>query len=136
MRQSVQDYLNQDLVIGIFLKNGSEATLSSKMNVVSVSIEHFSIFCKFLSGRVETIFWESDAKGSKHFKLKFGKEKLLSKCFLRYLELKNEWSERLNRSFFSFFANFSVTKLKAFSGKIRQSVQNHLNRMLVIGIFS
>ena len=35
-KQSVQSYLNQNLVIGSFLENGFEATLSSKRNVVSV----------------------------------------------------------------------------------------------------
>ena len=36
LKQSVQSYLNQNLVIGSFLENGFEATLSSKRNVVSV----------------------------------------------------------------------------------------------------
>ena len=34
--QSEANYLNQDLVIGSFLENGFEATLSSKTNAVSV----------------------------------------------------------------------------------------------------
>ena len=38
----------------------------------------------------------------------------------------------LNLAFFSFFANFWVTKLKVFSGKVRKSVQNYLNQTLVI----
>ena len=33
MRQSVQNYLNQNLVIGSFLENGFEATLGSKTNM-------------------------------------------------------------------------------------------------------
>ena len=49
VRQSVQDCLNQNLVIGSLLEKGFEATLSSKTNVVSVWKEHFSVFCKFLS---------------------------------------------------------------------------------------
>ena len=34
---------------------------------------------------------------------------------------------------FQFFANFWVTKLKAFSGKVKQNVQNCLNQKLVLG---
>ena len=77
VRQSVQIYLNQNLVIRTFLENGFGATLSSKTNVVSVWKGHFSVF----------------------------------------------------------FADFSVTKLKPFSWKVRQSLQSHLNQNLVIGNF-
>ena len=61
-RQSVQSYLNQNLVIRTFLENDFGASLSSKTNVVSVWKEHFSAFCMFLSDEVETVFWESEAK--------------------------------------------------------------------------
>ena len=64
-RKSVQDYLNQNLVLGSLLENGFEATLSSKRNVVSVWKGYFSVFCRFLSDKVETILWESEAKHSK-----------------------------------------------------------------------
>ena len=55
VKQSIQNYLNQNLVIESFLENGFEATLSSKTNVVSVSKGRFSIFLKLLSDKVETI---------------------------------------------------------------------------------
>ena len=79
MRQSFQNYLNKDLVIGSFLENGFEANLSSKTNVLSVSKEHLSIFSKFLSDEAETVFWESEAKRLKLFQSKFGHRKLLRK---------------------------------------------------------
>ena len=44
------------------LENGFEATLSSKTNLLSIWKKHFSVFCKFLSDEVETIFWETEAK--------------------------------------------------------------------------
>ena len=132
MRQRVQNYLNQNLVIRTFLENGFGATLSSKANLLSVWKKHFSVFCKFLSDEVETIFWESEAKHSKLLKSKFDHRKLLRKWFWSYLELKNECSERLKRAFFSFLANFWVTKLKPFTGKVRQSNQNYLNQSLII----
>ena len=48
-RQSFQNYLNQNLVIEIFLENGFAATLSTKTNVPGLWKGHFSGFCKFLS---------------------------------------------------------------------------------------
>ena len=57
--QSVQNYLNQNLVIGSFLENGFEATLSLKKNVLSIWKKHFSVFYKFFIDKVETIFGES-----------------------------------------------------------------------------
>ena len=76
-RQSIQSHLNQSLVIGRFLQNGFEAILSSKTSVVIVWKEHFSVFCKFLSDEVETIFWESEAKRSRLFKSRFGRRSFL-----------------------------------------------------------
>ena len=80
-RQSEANYLNQDLVIGSFLENGFEATLSSKANVLSVLKGHVSVFCKFLSGEVETVFWESETKLCRPSKFKVGHRKLFRKCF-------------------------------------------------------
>ena len=64
----------------------------------------------------------SEAKPSKPFKSKFGNRKLLRKSFWNYLELKKECSDRLKSAFFQFFSDFLVTKLKLFSGKVRQGV--------------
>ena len=108
VRQSVQNYLNQNLVIRSSLEKNFGTTLRSKTNVVSVWKEHFSVFCKLLSGEVETIFWESHAKRPKQFKSKFGHTKLLGKRFRNYLETKNEGCERLKGAFFSFFQTFSA----------------------------
>ena len=60
MRQNVQNYLNQNLVIGSLLEKGFENILSSNMNLLSVWKEHFSVFWKFLSDEVEAIFLESE----------------------------------------------------------------------------
>ena len=67
VRQSVQSYLNQNLFRGSFLENSFEATLSSKPNVLSVWKEYFSVFYKYLSDEVETIFWEGEAMLQKLF---------------------------------------------------------------------
>ena len=116
------------------MQNGFQGTLSSKTNVLRVWNKHFWVFCKFLSDEIETFFWKSEAKRSKVFKSKFGHRKLLRKMFWGYLELKNECSERL-KSIFQFPANFWMLKLKLFSGKRTQSVQNYWKHNLVIGSF-
>ena len=102
VRRSLLNSLNQTLIRRTFSENGFEATLSSKRNVVSVWKGPFSVFSKVLGDKVETIFWKTQAKRPKLFKSKLGHRKLLGKWFWRYLELKKECCERLNRSFFSF----------------------------------
>ena len=104
--QGVKIYWNQNLVRRTFLENGFGATLSSKANLLSVWKKHFSVFCKFLSDEVETIFWESEAKLWRLFKSKFGHRKLLRKWFWSYLEPKNECCERLKRTVLSFLKKF------------------------------
>ena len=111
VRQSIQNYLNQNLVIGIFLENGFGASLSSKTSVVSVWKRHFTIFLKCLSDQVETIFWQSEAKCSNLFKSNFGHGKLLRKWFWRYIKLKNQCSGRLKRAF-SVFCRFFIDEVK------------------------
>ena len=122
VKQSVRNYLNQNLVIERFLENGFEASLSSKTNVVSVSKRRFPIFCKLFTGEVETILWKGKPKHSKLFISKFGHRKLLRKWVLSYLELENQCCEHLKTAFFRFFLffvfNFSMSKVKPFSGKV------------------
>ena len=111
VKESVQNYLNRNFVIGNYLGNGFEATLSSKTNVLNVWKGHFSVFWKFLSDEVKTILWESEGKRSKLFKSKFCRRKLLRKWFRSYLELKNKCSERLKKAF-SVFWKFLSDEVK------------------------
>ena len=76
--QSIKIYWNQSFVTRTFLENVFVATLSSQTNVLSVWKEHFSVFWQFLSDKVETLSWESEAKCSKLFKSKFGHRKCLT----------------------------------------------------------
>ena len=99
VRRNVKNYLNQNLVIGSFLQNGFEATLSSKTNVLSVWKGHFSVFCKFLSDEVKTVFWENETEP---FKFKVGHKKSFKKWFWSDLEIQGECSEHLEREIFSF----------------------------------
>ena len=115
--QSVQNYLNQNLVIRSLLRHGFEAALSSKTNVFSLWKKHFSNFWKYFSHEVDSIFWESEAKCLKMFKSKFGHRKLLREWLRSYLELKNECPERLKRAFFSFLQIFEWRSWKHFLGK-------------------
>ena len=117
VRESVQNYLNQNLGVGSFLENGFEAILSSKTNVLSVWKKHFSIFCKFLSYEVETIFRESEAMRSKLFKSQFGRRKFVRKWFWSYLKLENECFEGLKRACFTFLQIFKWRSWNRFQGK-------------------
>ena len=116
VREIVQNYLNQNSVIGSFLENGFETTSSLKTNVLSVWVEHFSVFLKFLSGEVESLFWEIEVKHSRLFKSRSGQRTLLRKFFWSYLELKNEFCKRLKRVFFSFLQNFEWRRWNCFLG--------------------
>ena len=123
-RQSLQNNLYQNLVIGNFLENDFEAILSSKMSFVSVWKDHFLAFWKFLSDKVETIFWKSYAKRSKPFKSKFGHRKLLRKWFWRYLQIKKEYCKSLKKAFFSFLEFFEWQSLNDFLGKWRKTFKS------------
>ena len=105
-RQSVQNFLNQNSVVGSLLENGFEATLSSKANDLNVWKNHISVFCKFLSDEVESAFWEKEAKRSTLFTSKFSHRELLSRWFWSYIKLENECFERLKRAFLSFLQSF------------------------------
>ena len=132
---NVQNYLNQNLVKGSLPGNGFKNILSTNTNLLHVWKEHFKVFSKSLSEKGETIFGQSEAKRSKLFKSKSGLTKLPKKWFWRYLELKSKCFKRLNRAFSCFFGNIWVAKLKAFTEKVRESLQNYLNHNLVIGSF-
>ena len=81
VRKSVQNCLNQNLVIGSFFKNGFEATLSWKTNVLSVWEEDFLVFCKFLSDKIETVFWENETMPRKRFPQGLPGSEFFRKCF-------------------------------------------------------
>ena len=117
VRQSVQSYLNRNLVIVIFLEKGFEATMISETNVLSVWKKHFPVFCKFLSDEVETVFREIEAKCSNLFNSKFGHNNVLRKWFWNNHELKNECCERLKRAFSSFLQIFELRSWNHFQGK-------------------
>ena len=123
VRQSVPDYLSQTLVIGSFLENCFGPTLSSKTNVLSVWKKDFPFFCKFLSDEFETIFCKSEAKSSKLFKSKFGHQNLLRKWFWSNLELKNECSECLKKTFSNFLQVFQWRSWNHFLGKLGKAFE-------------
>ena len=102
VRQRVQNYLNQNLIIESFLENGFEAPLRSKTNVMSIWKGYISFFRKFLSGEVETIFRESETKRSKLFKSKFRHRNLLTKLPRSFLEFHKQYCVCLNIAFLSF----------------------------------
>ena len=87
-RQNIQSYLNQSLAIGSFLENSFEAILSSKTSVVIVWKEHCSVFCKFLSDKVERISWESEANVQHYLNKNLLIGSFLETCFEATLSSK------------------------------------------------
>ena len=81
VRQSIENSLNENLLIESFLENVFDATLISKTNVVSLWKGHFTVFCKFLHDEVEITFKKSEAKCPKLFKSRFRHRKVLRKWF-------------------------------------------------------
>ena len=118
VRQSAKNSLNQNLVIKSFWENCFEATLRTKADVLNVWKANFSVFYKFMSNKLETIFRESDAKRSKIFKVKFDHRKVLRKLFWSLLEVKNEYFERL-----SFLQIFEWQNWNHISGKWRKTLK-------------
>ena len=126
VRKSVENYLNQNLVIRSFLGNGFEATLKAKMNNLSIWKGHFSVFCKLLSDEVERVSSENEAKHSKQLKSRCSHKKLVRNWFWSYLELKNGCSERLKRAFLRFLQNFDWRSGKRFLkkwGKVLKTIK-------------
>ena len=121
--ESVKIYLNQSLFIRTFFENGFGATLRWKTNVLSVWKNHISVFGKFLSDEVKTIFKESNAKLWRLFKSKFGHRKLLRKWFWSYLELKNECPERWKKTFFNILKMFEWRSWNHFQGKWGKAIK-------------
>ena len=105
-------------MIGNFLRNVFQDTLSAKTIVLSVWKRHFSVLYKFLSGKAETFFWEIEAKHWKLFKSKFGHKKLLRKWFWSYLELKSECSERLKSASFNVWKVLLSSFSKLLTGEV------------------
>ena len=77
---------------------------------------------------IKTLFCECEGKPSKRFHFEVCHMKQFRKWFWSYLQAKNEYSERLKIAFLIW-----VEKLKWFSEKVRQTLQDHLNQSLLIG---
>ena len=136
-RQRLQNCLNSRLVIKTFLENGSEATLRSKTNVLSIwkwQFSGFFFFFEWMNEEVETIIWENEAKHQKVFKLKFSHSKLVKKWVKSFFELKNKHCSGVKTAYVIFY-KFWLTKLNPFSGKMRQNMKLSLNQNLVMGTF-
>ena len=117
VRQSVQNCLNRNLFMRSLLENRFQGTFSSKTKVVCAWKLRFSGFYKFFNDQSETISWESEAKHSKLFEWKFAHRKLLRRCLRRYLDLKNECCESLERAFYSFLQVSAWPSWNDFQGK-------------------
>ena len=89
----------------------------------------FFIFLLIFESRRLNCFLEKRDKVLKPLKSKFNHSKVFRKWFWSYLELKNKCYGCLKMIFFGFFANFSVNKLKPFSGKLSQNFKNFRSKV-------
>ena len=111
VKQSVEKYLNQKLIIGSLLESDSQAIWSSKMNVLRVWKVYFSVFCKFLNDEVKTVIWEGGAKHLKLSKSNFGDKNFLQNGFEVALSLKTNFLS-LSKSLFWVFCKFLSDEVK------------------------
>ena len=114
VRQSCQNYLNQNLVIVSFLEKVFEATLNSKTNVLSIWKGHFLVFSQTFEWRSWNCFL---GKRSKLFRSKFDHKKLPRNWFWSNLDIKHECSVHLKRAFLSFLQIFEWQSWNHFLGK-------------------
>ena len=94
----------------------------------------FFSFLKDFEWRIWTASWKKEAKRQKLFKSKFIIRTFLENGFEATLSSKTNVMS-IRKGHFSFFVHFWMKKLKAYSAKARQSLQNHLNSTLVIESF-
>ena len=98
--KALKTIYNQNLVIGSFLENGFEGTLSSKTNVLRVWKGHFSVFLQIFE-------WQSWNR----FKGKW------DNVFLKLPWTKKRMSEGLKMAFFQFLQIFVWRSWNRFLGK-------------------
>ena len=83
----------------------------SKTNVLSLGKWYVSLFRKFLSGEVEIIFWENQAKHSNLFKFKVSHRNHFKKWFQATLKLKM-YVLNIGQWHFSLFCKFLINKVE------------------------
>ena len=122
MRQNIKNCLNQNLVIATFLENDSEASLRSKTNFLIVWKWYFSVFCNFWVAKLK-LFSPKVRRNVKNYlnqNLVIGS--FLQNGFEATLRSKANvlsiWKGK-----FSVFCNFWLSRLKPFSGKMRQNIK-------------
>ena len=119
MRQNIKNCLNENLVIAIFLVNSFAAILDSKNNCSECLKRVFFSFLKIFE-------WQRrNAKNCLNQNLIIGS--FLENAFQVSLSSRTNIAGIWN----SIFANFWLTTLKPFSGKVQQSAQIYLNENLV-----
>ena len=120
VRQGVQNYLNQNLVIRSFLENGFGATLSSKWIFWTFDKGIFQFFAKFWVTKLKSFSGKVRKSVQNYLNQNLVIRTFLENGFGATLSSKTNvmfWA--FEKSIFQFFANFWVTKLKPFFEKVR-----------------
>ena len=105
--QSVQNYLNQNMGIKNFLENG----FGAKADVAGIWEKHFSVFCKFLSVEVQTIFEKVMQSVQNYSDQNLGITTFLQKYFGANLRLKTNFL-RFSKKHFPDFCKFLTAEVE------------------------
>ena len=103
VRQKIKNWLYQNLITKSFLENGFEAIFTSKKNFLSFGKGHLSVFCKFLSDELESVFWESKAEPSRPSNSKLVIGSFLENNFEGILRLKTIFLSILKGKYSTFW---------------------------------
>ena len=127
--------LSRQLFIGSILENGLGDNFRSYAISWAFQNRTFHFFAN--SSATKWGKWGKWGKKSKLFKFEVVHSKYFRKRFCSYLQVETEclfWT--FENAIFQTFANFSAAKLKLYSGKMRQSLQNFFSQNLVGRTFS
>ena len=106
VKESIQRYFNQSIVIRSYLENDFEATLSSKMNIVNVWEGHFTAFCKFLRDQVDILSRKLKQSVQSYLNQNLVIESFLENGFEATFSSKTNVVSVSKRAFFNFLQIF------------------------------
>ena len=106
VKESIQRYFNQSIVIRSYLENDFEATLSSKMNIVNVWEGHFTVVCKFLRDQVDILSRKLKQSVQSYLNQNLVIESFLENGFEATFSSKTNVVSVSKRAFFNFLQIF------------------------------
>ena len=121
VRQSVQNYLKKNMVIGSFLKMVLKLSWAKKHIFWAFEKNIFQFFASFWETKLKPFSGKLRQNVQNYWNLNLVIRSFLEKGFEATLSSKANVLSVWKDHFFEFFATFWMTKLKQFSGKVKQS---------------